>query len=50
MVVVHPDEIVVLNILCNLLGEQAVGFAVGVPGRFVKGDLTGVVVEKGPED
>jgi len=50
MVVVNPDQIVVLYILCDLLCEQTIGFLVGIPGRLVEGDLTRVVVEEGPED
>jgi len=50
MVVVNPDQIVILYVLCDLLCEQTVGFLVGIPGGLVEGDLTGVVVEEGPED
>jgi hypothetical protein len=50
MVVVDPDQIVILHVLCDLLCEQTVGFLVGIPGGLVEGDLTGVVVEEGPED
>jgi hypothetical protein len=50
MVVVDPNQIVILHILCNLLCEQTVGFLVGIPGGLVEGDLTGVVMEEGPED
>lgn len=45
MVIVNPDKIIVLHVLGNGLGEQAVRFTVGVPGRLVKRNLTGVVVE-----
>ena len=50
MVVVDPDQIVVLYVLCDLLCEQAVGLLVGIPCGLVEGDLTRVVVEEGPED
>lgn len=50
MVVVDPDQIVVLYVLCDFLCEQTVGFLVGFPCGFVEGDLTGVVMEEGPED
>jgi hypothetical protein len=50
MIVVDPDQIVVLYIFCDFLCEQTVGFLVGFPGGLVEGDLTGVVVEEGPED
>jgi hypothetical protein len=50
MVVVDPNQIVVLHVLCDLLCEQTVGFLVGIPGGLVEGDLTRVVMEEGPED
>ena len=50
MVVVDPDQIVILHIFCDLFREQTVGLLVGIPSGFVEGDLTGVVVEEGPED
>lgn len=50
MVVVDPNQIVVLHVLCDLLCEQAVGFLVGIPCGLVEGDLTRVIVEEGPED
>lgn len=50
VVIVDPDHISVLDILDNLLCEQAVDLAVSSPGGLVEGDLTGVVVEEGPED
>lgn len=50
MVIVYPDQIIVLDILCDFFCEQAVGLAVGIPCRLVEGNLTGVVVEERPED
>lgn len=50
VVIVHPNQVVVLDIFCNLLGEEPVGFAVCVPCGLVEGDLTGVVVEQGPQN
>lgn len=44
----HPDQIIVLNILRNCLCEETVGLGVCVPSGLVEGDLTGVVVEEGP--
>ena len=32
MVIVDPDHIVVLNVFCDCLCEQAVGFCVALPG------------------
>ena len=50
VIIVDPDHISVLDILDNLLCEQAVDLAVSSPGGLVEGDLTGVVVEERPED
>lgn len=44
----HPDQIVVLDVLRNGLCEETVGLGVCVPSRLVEGDLTGVIVEEGP--
>lgn len=48
VVIVDPDEIVVLHVCGNSLGEEAVGLGVCIPGRLVEGDLTRVVMEKRP--
>ena len=48
VVVMDPDHISVLYIIDDCLGEQAVHLTVCTPCRLVEGDLTGVVVEKGP--
>jgi len=50
VVVMDPDEVIVLYVLCDCLGKETVGFAIGVPRRFIKGDLTRMVVEKRPEN
>lgn len=50
VIIMNPDHISVLHILDNLLCEQAVDLAVSSPGGLVERDLTGVVVEKRPED
>ena len=50
MVVVHPDDVAVLGVGGDRLGELAVDFVVGDPGLLVKGYVGGVVVEEGPED
>ena len=50
VVVVHPDHVVVLYVLCDGLCEQAVCLGVGVPSGLVEGNLTGVVVEERPHD
>lgn len=50
VVVVYPHHIVVLDFLCDSLREQAIGLGVPIPSRLVKGDLSGMVVEKRPHD
>lgn len=50
VVVVDPDEVAILNVLDDGLGEEMVYFLVGCPCGFIKGDFAGVVVEEGPED
>lgn len=50
MVIMDPNEVVVLNVGRDSLGEETVRFGVGVPGRLVKRDFTGMVVEEGPHD
>lgn len=46
----HPNQVAILDFLGDGLGEQAIGFLVGLPGGLVESDLTGVVVEQRPED
>jgi hypothetical protein len=50
MVVVDPDQIVILYVFCDFLCEQTIGFLVGFPCGLVEGNLTGMVVKEGPED
>lgn len=50
MVIVDPDEVVVLHLLCNFLGEDSVRVTVGNPGLFIEGNLARMVVEERPED
>jgi len=50
MVIMDPHHVVVLDIRGNRFREQAVGFGVGIPCGLVECNLTGVVVEKRPED
>jgi len=47
---VNPDQVIVLNITRDSLGKQTVDFLVGVPGRFVKGNLTWVIVKESPKN
>ncbi len=48
VVIVDPDQVVILNVARDLLGEQPVGLDIALPGRLVKCDLAGVVVEEWP--
>lgn len=50
VVVVDPNHVAILHILDDCLGEQPVNLLIGRPRRFVKSDLSRVVVEKWPED
>lgn len=50
MVILHPDQIAVAYNLCDSLGKQAVGLLVCAPILLIERDLTGVVVEQGPEN
>lgn len=50
MIVLNPDQISILNIFCHSPSKDAVYFLVSSPGRFVKCDLSGVVVKQWPED
>jgi phenylpyruvate tautomerase PptA (4-oxalocrotonate tautomerase family) len=45
VVVVNPDQVSILHFLADGLCEQTIGFFVGLPGRLVEGDFTGVVME-----
>lgn len=45
-----PDHVAILYVLDDSLGKEAVDLLVGAPCVFIEGDLTGVVVEEGPED
>lgn len=45
MVVMHPDQITVLNFLGDSFCEKTVRFFVCLPGGLVEGDFTRVVVE-----
>lgn len=50
VVVMHPNQVVILHICRHSLGEQPVGFSVCLPGALVESNFTGVVMEEGPED
>lgn len=50
MVILHPDQIAVAHNLCDGLCKQAVGLLVCAPILLIERDLTGVVMEQGPEN
>jgi hypothetical protein len=50
VVVVYPDQVIVLDVSSNGLCEQLVCFCICGPCRLVEGNLTGMVVEERPED
>lgn len=50
MVIMHPDQIAILDFLRDGLCEKAICLLVSFPGRFVEGDFAGVVVEQRPEN
>lgn len=45
VIVVYPNQISILNFLRDSFGEQAVGFFICVPCRFIKRDFSGVVMK-----
>lgn len=50
VIVMYPDQITITYFLRHRLCEQSIGFLVGLPGGFVKGDFTRMVVEQRPQD
>ena len=48
MVVMDPDEIAVLNVSCDRLGELPINSFIGLPAVFGEGNLSWVVVKKWP--
>lgn len=50
VVVVDPDQVIVLDVLRDGFGEKPIYFLVGVPCQLVKGYLRGMVVEEWPQD
>jgi len=50
VVIMHPDQIVILYVLGHCFREETIDFLVCSPCRLVERNLTGVVVEEGPED
>ncbi len=45
----HPDQIPVVDILGDRLGEEPIGLAIGLPGGLIEDDLTWMVMEEGPQ-
>ena len=50
MVVMDPDEIAVLHVSCDCLGEFPINSFIGLPAVFGEGNLSRVVVKKWPQD
>ena len=50
MIIMHPNKITILYILCNGFGKDAIGFKVSTPCRFIKGDLAGMIMEQWPKN
>lgn len=50
VIVVNPDEVIVLDVLGDLLCKLAVGVLVGSPVGLVKGDVGRVVMKDSPQD
>lgn len=50
VVIMDPNQVAVAHLFRDGFGEKPVGFFVGLPGGFVKGDFAGVVVEERPQD
>jgi hypothetical protein len=50
VVVMDPDQIIVLDIFGNCPRKQAIGLVVCIPSGFIEGDFARVVVEERPED
>lgn len=50
MVVVHPYQVIILDIFRNCLCKQAICFCICLPCGLVEGNLSRMVVEKWPED
>ena len=48
--IMHPNDVAILQVLDDFLGEYAVGSRVGIPCVFVEGDLARVVVEQRPQN
>jgi hypothetical protein len=48
MVVLYPNQVAILRLLCNCFGEQKVSLTIGIPSAFVENDLAGVVMKEGP--
>lgn len=50
VVVVDPNDVVVLDLLCHLASKDAIRISICHPGILVKRNLAGVVVEEGPQN
>ena len=50
VIVVYPNKVTILNFLRDSFGEQAVGYFICVPCRFIERDFSGVVMKEWPKD
>jgi hypothetical protein len=50
VVIVDPHQVAVLDVFGNFTGKETIRFLVGIPGRFVKSDLSWVVMKERPKD
>lgn len=50
MVIVYPDKVTILDFLGDRFGKEAVCFFVGIPRRFIKGNLARMIMEQRPKD
>jgi hypothetical protein len=50
VVIMHPNQIAILNFFRDGPRKKSVRFLIGIPGRLIEGYFTGMVVEKRPEN
>jgi hypothetical protein len=48
MIIVDPDQIPILNILCHGLRKLSIDLYICIPSRLIESDLSRVVMEEGP--
>jgi hypothetical protein len=50
MIVMYPNEVIVLNISSDSFCKEAIRFSVGIPCRLIKGNFSRMVMEKRPKN